>query len=184
MLALSFARSVAPNAFALRFSILPFVDQIMHFAFGCGFEEEDKHLPAEDDYEIQRSTINLQRLTFTKCFQTEAKAACRRHFARTAAEQAKESAPAAPRASAAASAFGSHTIRAPVPVRTASAAPHPPPTKRTASASADVDECKSGLNVSQLQILVQSELSGPSPLSRGATRHLQGTSTCGKSQTT
>ncbi len=72
MLALSFARSTASMAFALRFSVLPLTDSIMRLAFDNGVE-----LPFVDDMEpeheveLERSTINLTRFTATKYFESE-----------------------------------------------------------------------------------------------------------------
>jgi hypothetical protein len=75
VLALSFARSTAPMAFALRFSVLPLIDSIMRFAFDSGVEPSDfvnpRLLGAEHSTEIQRSAINLHRFSLTKYFETE-----------------------------------------------------------------------------------------------------------------
>ncbi len=74
VLALSSARSVAPIAFALRFSILPLIDSIMHFAFDRGVEPilvRRVRLSAEHECEIQRSTISLPAFTRTKYFEAE-----------------------------------------------------------------------------------------------------------------
>ncbi len=76
MLALRFARSVAPTASALRFSILPLIDSIMHLAFDRGVESSflwtsGNRLSAEHECEIRRSAINLQSFTHTKYFETE-----------------------------------------------------------------------------------------------------------------
>jgi hypothetical protein len=73
VLALSFARSVAPMAFALRFSVLPLIDTIMQLAFDKGTEPcvaTDGLIP-EHECEIERSAINLQRFSRTKYFETE-----------------------------------------------------------------------------------------------------------------
>jgi hypothetical protein len=80
VLALSFARSTASMAFALRFSILPLIDSLMHLAFedgaerNCvpeGYQNEDvRFLTAEQAFDIKRSAINLQRFTLTKYFET------------------------------------------------------------------------------------------------------------------
>jgi hypothetical protein len=70
--ALSFARFTASMAFALRFSALPLIDSIMHFAFENGVEEEEFTLPnASHEHEIRLATINLQHFTRTKYFETE-----------------------------------------------------------------------------------------------------------------
>ncbi len=74
MLALSFARSTAPMAFALRFSVLPLIDSIMQLAFHRGVEpdaDESVELPSAHAFEIQRSAMNLQRFTLTKYFERE-----------------------------------------------------------------------------------------------------------------
>ncbi len=39
MLALSFARSTASMAFALRFSVVPLIDSMIHLAFENGVEQ-------------------------------------------------------------------------------------------------------------------------------------------------
>ncbi len=70
MLALSFARSTAPMAFALRFSILPLIDSIMHLAFQ-GVVEDDNDLSCADSFEIGCSAINTQLFTRTKYFEAE-----------------------------------------------------------------------------------------------------------------
>ncbi len=74
VLALSFARSVAPMAFALRFSVLPLIDSIMHLAFDNGvgcysvwFTEQ----ALDQECEIERSATNLQHFSLTKYFETE-----------------------------------------------------------------------------------------------------------------
>ncbi len=69
VLALSFARSTAPMAFALRFSVLPLVDSIMHLAFEDGVEGT---LSAEHAFDIRRSSINLGSFCSTKYFTGEA----------------------------------------------------------------------------------------------------------------
>ncbi len=72
VLALSFARSTASMAFALRFSVLPLIDSIMHFAFENGVEEEFLYTSnASHEYQIQLASINLQHFTRTKYFETE-----------------------------------------------------------------------------------------------------------------
>ncbi len=74
VLALSFARSVAPMAFALRFSILPLIDNVMQLAFDRGVEYDPSffvHLSPAHECEIERSSINLQRFTVTKYAETE-----------------------------------------------------------------------------------------------------------------
>jgi hypothetical protein len=76
VLALSFARSTAPMAAALRFSILPLIDSIMHFAFDQGVEPgsfwaSGNHLSAAHECAIPCSAIKLQSFTHTKYFETE-----------------------------------------------------------------------------------------------------------------
>ncbi len=79
MLALSFARSTASMAFALRYSVLPLIDTMMQLAFDKGVEKYsnpfnpflDEALSAEHEVDLQRSAINLQPFTCTKCFETE-----------------------------------------------------------------------------------------------------------------
>ncbi len=76
MLALGFARSTAPMAFALRFSILPLIDSIMQFAFHRGVEPGDpplneSRLSGEHEHEIRCSSINLQSFTRSKYFEAE-----------------------------------------------------------------------------------------------------------------
>ena len=74
MLALSFARSTVPMAFALRFSILPLIDSIMRSAFDRGVEPVQYRgdgLSAEHSCEIRRSSIDLQRFSLTHYFETE-----------------------------------------------------------------------------------------------------------------
>ncbi len=74
MLALSFARSVAPVAFALRFSVLPLIDSIMQLT-----ADKDTEAPspaknksvAEEVCEIERSATDLQRFTATLYFERE-----------------------------------------------------------------------------------------------------------------
>jgi hypothetical protein len=68
VLALSFARSAAPMAFALRFSILPLIDNIMQLAFDKGVEH---HLTPSQACEIERTAINLNRFFVTMYFETE-----------------------------------------------------------------------------------------------------------------
>jgi hypothetical protein len=61
-------------AFALRFSILPLIDSIMHFAFDRGVEPSvvrSVPLSAEHECEIQRSAIRLVPFTRTKYFEAE-----------------------------------------------------------------------------------------------------------------
>ncbi len=76
MLALSFARSVSTMAFALRFSILPLLDSIMHSAFGNGVEDASRDVemaplsPAQE-FDIERSAINMNRFTATKYWENE-----------------------------------------------------------------------------------------------------------------
>jgi hypothetical protein len=62
---------------ALRFSILPLIDSIMHLAFNGGVEPCPRFSvvwgPAEEcamEVEIERSSINLQRFTLTRYAET------------------------------------------------------------------------------------------------------------------
>ncbi len=79
MLALSFARSTAPMAFALRYSVLPLIDAMMQLAFDKGVEplsnpfdlNQYDVLSAAHEKDLQRSAINLQSFTRTKYFETE-----------------------------------------------------------------------------------------------------------------
>jgi hypothetical protein len=74
VLALSFARSTASMAFALRFSVLPLIDTMMRLAFDKGLEAHrtfHSALKFEHICEIERSAINLRRFTDTKYFETE-----------------------------------------------------------------------------------------------------------------
>ncbi len=74
MLALTFARSTASMAFALRFSVLPLIDSIMRLAFDKGVETHHTVTPYfshEHKCEVQRSAINLQRFTATRYFESE-----------------------------------------------------------------------------------------------------------------
>jgi hypothetical protein len=73
VVALSFARSTASMAFALRFSVLPLVESIMHLAFENGVEQEDSLYSndASHEHDIRLSTIDLQHFTRTKYFETE-----------------------------------------------------------------------------------------------------------------
>ncbi len=74
MLTLRFARSVASMSFALRFSILPLIDSIMHLAFQYGVEADSEigdSMTGEHVCEIVRSAINLHRFSTTKYFETE-----------------------------------------------------------------------------------------------------------------
>jgi hypothetical protein len=60
-------------AFALRFSVLPLVDAIMHLAFENGVEQ-DHPLHSNDashEHEIRLATISLQHFTRTTYFETE-----------------------------------------------------------------------------------------------------------------
>jgi hypothetical protein len=70
VLAMSFARSTAAMAFALRFSVLPLIDSIMHLAFNLGVEC-DLHFKPQQAFDLQRSAIKLSRFTLTKYFETE-----------------------------------------------------------------------------------------------------------------
>jgi hypothetical protein len=78
-LALSFARSTASMAFALRYSVLPLIDTMMRLAFDKGVEQfstpfkpcVDKALSAEHEIDLQRSAISLQPFTRTTYFETE-----------------------------------------------------------------------------------------------------------------
>ncbi len=79
VLALSFARSTAPMAFALRYSVLPVIDSIMRLAFDKGVELFynpfdpflEETLSAEHEVGLQRSAISVQSFTHTKYFETE-----------------------------------------------------------------------------------------------------------------
>jgi hypothetical protein len=74
VLALSFARSTASMAFALRLSVLPLVDSIIQFAFDIGVERRmglSGFLNVDEEMELQRSTINLKRFVCTKYFECE-----------------------------------------------------------------------------------------------------------------
>ncbi len=74
MLALSFARSTAQMASALPFSILPLIDTVMHLAFHVGVVYDPSFsvsLSAAHEYEIERSSVNLQRFTLTKYAEAE-----------------------------------------------------------------------------------------------------------------
>ncbi len=71
-LALMFARSTAPMAFALRFSILPLIDSIMYLAFEFGLEPESgSKLTAKQAHDIQLCAINLQHFISTQYFVKE-----------------------------------------------------------------------------------------------------------------
>ncbi len=76
MLALSFARSTASMAFALRFSILPLIDNVMQLAFDTGVVHDPAFLhlesfgPAQECI-IERSSISLHRFTLTKYAEAE-----------------------------------------------------------------------------------------------------------------
>ncbi len=91
--ALSFARSVAPTAFALRYSVLPLIDAIMFLAFeygvepgpNCFHEDEDRCL---QESELQRSTISLQTFISTKYFEAEL---CRSMLSKPRARKAPDS---------------------------------------------------------------------------------------------
>ncbi len=72
MLALSFARSIASMAFALRYSALPLIDSIMHLAFEYGVEDSTQnYISAQEMFDIERSSIDLQRFTRSKYFEGE-----------------------------------------------------------------------------------------------------------------
>jgi hypothetical protein len=71
VLALSFARSTASMAFALRFSILPLIDNVMQLAFDGGVDDPFEDLSPAHECEIERSSINLQRFTVTKYAEAE-----------------------------------------------------------------------------------------------------------------
>ncbi len=79
VLALSFARSIAPMAFALRYSVLPLIDSIVQLAFDKGVEKLsipfspyiDEIFTCEDEIDLQRSAISLQSFTRTTYFETE-----------------------------------------------------------------------------------------------------------------
>ncbi len=79
MLALSFARSTAPMAFALRYSVLPLIDTMMRLAFDKGLEPFSnpfnpymgEDLSGEHEIDLQRSAISVQSFTRTKYFETE-----------------------------------------------------------------------------------------------------------------
>ncbi len=72
VLALSFARSTALMAFALRFSVLPIIDPIMRLAFDKGVESPRVgDIEPEYEVEIERSAINLTRFTASKYFESE-----------------------------------------------------------------------------------------------------------------
>ncbi len=76
MLALSFARSTAPMAFALRFSGLPLIDSVMRLAFDTGVAHDvwtQTRVALEKACEIERSAFNLERFSLTKYFSTELK---------------------------------------------------------------------------------------------------------------
>ncbi len=82
-LALSFARSAAPMAFALRFSVLPLIDTIAQFAFGRGVESHpsfsDEPILFEQELVIECSAIDLQRFTRSKYFESELHRSHRTH---------------------------------------------------------------------------------------------------------
>jgi hypothetical protein len=79
VLALSFARSTAPMAFALRYSVLPLIDAMVQLAFDNGVEEFSNpfhtgvgdFLSDEQEFDLLRSVISLQLFTRTKYFETE-----------------------------------------------------------------------------------------------------------------
>jgi hypothetical protein len=71
VLALSFARSTAPMAFALRYSILPLIDNVMQLAFDKGVDDPLEDLSPAHECEIEHSSINLQRFTVTKYAEAE-----------------------------------------------------------------------------------------------------------------
>jgi hypothetical protein len=74
VLALSFARSTAQMASALRFSILPLIDDVMRLAFDKGVVYDPSfsvNISPAHEYDIERSSINLQRFTVTKYAEAE-----------------------------------------------------------------------------------------------------------------
>jgi hypothetical protein len=86
ILALSFARSVASMAFALRYSVLPLIDTIVHFAFEKGIEGQPRHftrLTSKQEYEIERSAISLQRFSRTRYFEVESQRKRNAHIRKT-----------------------------------------------------------------------------------------------------
>jgi hypothetical protein len=63
-------------AFELRFSVLPLIDSIIHFAFDRGLESSlplpsSTALSGAHEFEIAHSSINLQRFADTNYFKTE-----------------------------------------------------------------------------------------------------------------
>jgi hypothetical protein len=72
-LALCFARSIAPTASVMRFSILPLIDSILRLAFASGVEpfNDREALSTAHECEIRRSAISLDRFTATKYFEAE-----------------------------------------------------------------------------------------------------------------
>ncbi len=58
-------------AFALRFSILPLIDNVMQLAFDGGVDDPFEDLSPAHECEIERSSINLQRFTVTKYAEAE-----------------------------------------------------------------------------------------------------------------
>ncbi len=72
MLALSFARSAAPTASALRFSILPLIDNIMHLAFKYGVEGDVcRDFFVDKAFDLKRSEISLQAFLNSKYVESE-----------------------------------------------------------------------------------------------------------------
>ncbi len=66
IIALSFAKAVAPMAFALRHSILPLIDSTIDLTMPYCVDSD-----ASEECAIRRSAIDLQLFTHTKYFENE-----------------------------------------------------------------------------------------------------------------